>query len=847
MRLFPWQSDYVTLQARRSLGAGWRGRVHNGRSGHMLIAVALVLISALAPHSTVSRAQRVNVFKTPPSRIGSHIPLVFEANRGQFGRGARYMARGSNFAALLTRTGVRLFLPATERHAVPRDPHMVLSPRSSSLNWSASGVIALTLKDMNPDVQIIPQGRLPGTANYFLGKNRSKWRTHIPTYAGVLYKNVYPSINLRFYSGRLGLEYDWIVRPGADLSRIRMRVSGAALAVSSTGSVTFHAGKTVLHQGQPRAFTQRGHYPLQSGYCVYGAHEFGFTISGHTLRRTVIIDPTLVFATYLGGGQSEGAYGITVDAQGNAIVVGDTQSPEFPLANPAQGTLQSDASCNQKFSFACSDGFVSKISADGKTLLYSTFLGGSFDDYAHGVAVDSAGNAYITGNTLSPDFPIVRGAITRYGGGGSLGDAYLTKLNPQGNSILYSSFLGGSGEDDGEGIVESGGHVYIAGSTTSGDFPTMRPWQAHIGGGTCTTATKDSTTTASCADAFVAEISDSGGTPIYSTYIGGNGDDAATAIAVSNGKAYVTGRTDSSNFPSVHPLQPAGGGTCSTDNPDVTSACDDGFLTELPPDGGTPIVSTPIGGVADDVVEDVAIGNDGSVYLAGTTQSPNFPLVHPLKGTLAQDDQDAFVMKLDPQATNLQFSTFFGGSDLDDAYGIAVDSGGNIFLTGSTLSEDFPTRDPIQAKLPSQPDVSPDDGGLQSAYVAVLSPDASQVLYGTYFGDDGQQTDNSLLPISLGADIAVDGQGDVYVAGFTMSDRLPITTSALQTEYGGGFVLKIHGAAPPPPTATPTPTSTPLPTATSRPTAASVSGGKKCKRGYKRSHGRCVKKKKHKV
>lgn len=706
-------------------------------------------------------------------------------------------------------------------------------------------MVSLVPIGMSRHVRIVPERRLPGIVNYFIGKDPSRWRVNIPTYAAILYKDVYPGISLRFYGGGRGLEYDWLLHPGADPSRIRLHVEGATVRSNADGSVTLGSGSTAVRQSRPQSFSLLSavRHPVQSAYVVQNAHEIRFRVGPYSSSAPLVIDPTLVYATYLGGGENEGGYGLTVDAQGNAYVTGDTQSTDFPLVGAAQGSLHSDSSCvNATIGLReCPDAFVSKLSADGHTLLYSTYVGGSLDDYGHGVAVDSAGNAYLTGNTLSSDFPVVSAIIPGFRGGGALGDSYITKLNAQGNAILFSTFLGGAGDDDGEAIVESAGSVYVAGTTNSPDFPTAHPWQKGLGGGTCVSPTTGAQTQERCSDAFVAKLPDSGASLTNSTHLGGSGEEIGTSIAVANGSAYVTGSTSSSDYPTTHPLQGYGGGTCGTE--ENSYPCNDGFLTVLAPSGDTATMSTYVGGSGDDVANDVAVGPDGAIYVVGSTRSPDFPLVHPLKAALGSDDEDAFIVKIGPAGTQRVYSTYFGGSESDDAYGVAVDGVGDMYVTGSTLSQDFPVRDPIQSTLPTVPDVAGGRASVQTAYISALTPDGSDLLYSTYFGDSGQDEDSG-SSATLGADIAVDGADNAYITGFTMSHTLPVTAAAFQSTFGGVFVAKIHHAVPRPPTPVPTNTATPSPTHTPVPTRTPVKKTKKCKKGYKLVRGKCKKAKK---
>jgi hypothetical protein len=316
------------------------------------------------------------------------------------------------------------------------------------------------------------------------------------------------------------------------------------------------------------------------------------------------------------------------------------------------------------------DAFVAKLSPDGASLVYSTYLGGSSWDWGSGIAVDSSGSAYVTG-TASTNFPTVNAYQKTFGG--VYYDAFVTKLSPAGNTLTYSTYLGGSGWDDGYSIaVDSSGSAYVTGDTASTNFPTTNAYQGTYGGGSY--------------DVFVTKISPAGNTLTYSTYLGGSGWDGGYSIAVdSSGSAYVTGDTDSTDFPTNNAYQ----GTYGGGDEDI-------FVTKLSPSGNTLTYSTYLGGSVEDWGSGIALDSSENAYVTGVTASTNFPTVNAYQETYGGGYYDAFVTKLSPAGNTLSYSTYLGGSDYEDGNAIAVDSSGNAYVTGDTASTDFPTNNAYQ-------------------------------------------------------------------------------------------------------------------------------------------------------
>ncbi|MEW6657374.1 MAG: SBBP repeat-containing protein [Thermodesulfobacteriota bacterium] len=590
--------------------------------------------------------------------------------------------------------------------------------------------------------------------NYFIGNNPKKWRTDIPTYAGVLYEGAYPGIDLKFYGHGRELEYDVVVYPGADPGQVRFAYEGVEelrltaeghLALKLPGGGELIQKKPVVYQeiaGQRIAREAR--FAVQKG----GARLLaGFEVASYDKKYPLVIDPVLIYSTYLGGHDYDEALGIAADAAGAAYITGCTSSSNFPITNALQGSKAGGQ-----------DVFVSKLTPAGNGLAYATYLGGSSDDYAYGIAVDASGAAYITGATYSSNFPTGANAPQKTFGGGSY-DAFAAKISPGGNTLVFSTYLGGSGGDRANGIaVDPSGAAYIAGGTGSPNFPTTESaYQRTFGGGY---------------NAFVVKLNPAGDSLAYSTFLGGSVADNANGIAVDvTGAAYVAGQASSPNFPTTaNAYQKTFGGGYS-----------DVFVAKISPAGTALVYSTYLGGSSDELGKGIAVDSAGAAYVTGFTYSSSFPTTpDTVQRTYGGGACDAFVAKLTAAGEGLTYSTYLGGSGQDIANGIALDSNGAAYITGYTSSNNFPTANAPQ----------PAFGGARDAFLAELTQGGNAFAYSTYLGGGTWDWANG---------VALDTAGNAYIAGYTFGD-FP-TRSAFQYGYGGGggdsFVAKI-GDAPPP-------------------------------------------------
>jgi Beta-propeller repeat len=672
-----------------------------------VLGCGLALVSSTGPERSLEQG------RTRTRLATIERPLAFEKNLGQVRGSTRYVARGPGYAVYVA--------PA----------EMVLSVVNGRL---ASG-LRIALVGGRRDAEVEGLEERAGRANYFLGNDPSRWRTDVPTFATVRTRSVYPGIDLVYHGRPRELEYDFVIAPGADPGRIRLRFDGAeSLRLDEAGHfvVPLAGGEAV--QRAPRLYQGSGNAKQVVGgrWALYGAREAGFEVGEYDARRALVIDPVLAYSTYLGGSGDDLAYAIAVDAAGSAYVTGYTSSIDFPTAGPYQGNR------------AGNDVFVTKFSPDGASVVYSTYLGGGDDETGFGVAVDAVGSAYVAGFTSSTDFPTANPYQTDQGGD----DAFVAKLAPAGNALQYSTYLGGGDLDIGFAVaVDGAGGAYVTGTTLSTDFPTQDPFQ---------------TGPVVQNEVFVTKLAPSGGTLVFSTYLVGNGGDIGSGIAVDgDGSAYVTGTTSSTNFPTASPYQ-------------LNQPGEDAFVTRLAPAGSGLVFSTYLGGSGDDGANGVAVDGAGSAYVTGATSSAAFPTAGPYQTD--QPGMDAFATKLSPSGDSLAYSTYLGGSGADLGHAIAVDGSGSAYVVGDTVSPDFPTEDSFHAYE-----------GLKDAYVTKLGPSGSALVYSTYLGGKGDDEAHG---------VARDGVGNAYVVGFTVSGDFPTRNPYQSVQpLTNAFVAKLEAPA----------------------------------------------------
>ncbi|MGB7923740.1 MAG: SBBP repeat-containing protein, partial [Pyrinomonadaceae bacterium] len=738
---------------------------HSKRHAKYLFALILMLASPalllVLSHHHASSGQRQQDETAQPSVATSgettksapsgeaygQLPLSFEVNRGQTDGRVRFLSRGAGYGLFLTSGEAVLSLSSKggEGKEDSRD----------------ASVLRMKMSGANSDPQITGQDELPGKSNYFIGADPQKWVAGVPTYKKVLYRDIYPGVDLLYYGNQRQLEYDFVVAPGVAPGVVRLKFEGAdKVEVSKEGDLVLGVGegrevrqlKPVIYQVMDGARQE-----VAGSYVLTGKDEVGFEIGSYDRTRPLVIDPVLVYSTYLGGNSFDQAYGIAVDSSGNAYVAGSTTSSNFPTTAGAYQTTFNEG-----------EGFITKINAAGDGLVYSTFLGGAG---CNGIAVDASGNAYVTGQTSGLNFPITPGAFQTAQWGF---ETFITKLNPTGSALIYSSRFGGDFDDFGRDIaVDASGNAYIAGWTVchaqTCTFPTVNAFQPNYGGGNN--------------DAFVTKMNASGTALLYSTYLGGGTvlnttDDWAEGIAVdSTGSAYVTGYTYSQDFP-VTP------GAYS----DTTSDGLDLFVTKFSPAGSTLVYSAVFGGTGRDQGMGIALDANRNAYITGITESEDNPFTEEYDGFPVTPNAyqrtgsfDAFVTKLNAAGSALIYSTYLGGTDeVDRAWGIDVDNAGNAYITGDTKSYNFPVVNAVQPNY---------GGGLSDAFVAKLNATGSALVYSTFLG--GNLSDE-------GRGIAVDGAGNAYATGYSSSFDFPTTANAFQPNNGGGlqnhddaFVVKI--------------------------------------------------------
>jgi len=721
------------------------------------------------------------------------LPLYFEANHGQSDPKVKFLSRGPGYALFLTNAETVLALKkplagADDSSVISRVLSMRSGGKQKIVNGKASkeAVLKMNLLGSNPNPKIAGLEKLPGKSHYLSGNNPEKWRTDVPRYARVKYEEVYPGIDVVYYGNQQQLEYDFVVGPGADPNIIRIGFKGAdSLSLDEKGNLVLQTKGGEVLQHTPRIYQEvsGAMKPVTGSYVLLNPEQQ--TKRQNLKSKTAIVgfqvaaydttQPLIIdpVLTYSTYlGGANSPYGNNIYGWDIGMGIAVDASGNAYVTGETWSTDFPIANPYQATSGGDWDVFVAKLSADGSSLLYSTYLGGSGADEGSNIAVDGNGNIYISGLTASTNFPVTSNAFQTINNGVS--DIFVAKLNAGGDTLLYSTYLGGSGEDLGMDLsLDSSGKAYVTGLTASTDFPTANPVQPAYGGGIY--------------DAFFVKLdlaASGAASLVYSTYLGGSGDDRGIRIDVDNaGNAYAAGATSSTDFPTVNPIQGSNAGGAF-----------DVFVTKINAAGSALSFSTFLGGAGGDRGVGIAVDkNSGEVYVTGRTDSANFPTTNGAFDTSCGTDGscnggflDGFSAKINSSGSSLVYSTYLGGSGEDRGVGIAVDSSGNAYVVGRTASLDFPSVNPIQGTY---------GGGDFDAFVTKINASGSLLVYSTYLGGSAADAD----PLGYGIpseeiqSVTVDASGNAYVIGYTWSTDFP-TANAYQSIKAGdwdAFVAKI--------------------------------------------------------
>lgn len=675
-------------------------------------------VAALGPASSPSRPAAAAALRNAPAPI---LP------------GAAGLALHSGgVTARFTEQGLTLSLPGPRKEGW-------------GLRWGLAGVVLPAP---------IPEGPLPGRVNRLVGAP-SSWTLDQSAYSRVRYGGIREGVDLVLESRPRGVEYSFHAAPGADLRDLRLKYEGALEVRVPEDGATLEVvtGHGVLKEEGLLCYqdTPGGRRSVDARYRRIGPAEYTVELGPVDETLAVVIDPVISWSTYVGGADPNGGNGqdgvdaIAVGSDGFVYVAGWATTSDFPLGGGFDTTL------------ALTDAFVAKMDPATSSLVWSTFLGGSSYDFGRAIAVDAHDNVYVAGETMSSDFPVPGGFDAALGGSR---DGFVTKIVATGSAIAWSSYLGGSFDDYPAAVgVDGAGNVLVAGNTESPDFPLVAAFDASYGG---------------FAEGFVAKVDASGLGLLWSSYLGGSAVDAVGCLAVDGrGGLIVGGMTQSSDFP-------ASAGVSAT-----LSGNQDGFVTRIRADGAAPLVewSTYLGGSQGETVASVAVDVRGNVYVAGQTESLDFPLQGAFDAARGFDMLEGFVTKIDNSGAALSWSSYLGGDGPDSCEGIAVDTDGRVYVVGATASADFPLVNPLDPVLGN-------GGPGYDAYLAVIHPSGGSLSFGTYLGGSDME-----FVAGIGFDRR---RNRVYVAGQTFSSDFP-TPGGFDAVFGGmadGFVTRIDAGPP---------------------------------------------------
>lgn len=667
------------------------------------------------------------------------LPISFEENHGQVDSDVRFLAHAGKSAIYFT----------------PSEAVLALYSGDSKKDTAVSA-LRMQWIGANAHPEMVAEGPLPGRINYLIGRDSANWRTDLPTYGQVRYRNLFPGVDAVFFGKDGEIEYDLVLSPGADPGKISFGLEGVqSMRLASNGDLVLKLANGEVRHRRPMVYQENDgeRHWLSAHYVIHNNKTIGYEVAGFDHNLPLIIDPRLSYSTYIGSDTVDTVNSVAVDQFGNAYITGSTVFG-FPTKNPAQqNQLGMDA-------------FVTKFSSSGGSLIYSTILGGSAADSGSAIAIDRFGNAYVAGETQSTDFPTTAGAFQPSGADADNG--FITKLSPSGSSLVYSLLLGGGDSDSIRGLALDTQHrVYVTGFTCSTNFPIKNAFQSVTNGQNCADGG---------GDAFVTRVNSTGTDLDYSTYLDGTFSSIGNGIAVDSiFQAYVTGATASADFPTTPgAFQTTLKAKIITGFPNDTHQ-DNAFVTKFSADGSSLVYSSFLGGTANDVGTAIALDPDGRACVAGTASSPDFPITSAAFQKTIHGSSDAFVTKFQLSGSGLFYSTFLGGSGSDGANSIAVDSFGRAYVAGGTSSTNFPVLNAIQSHF----------AGGEDAFVTKLSATGNALFFSTYLGGAAADVANS---------IRLDSSANAFVGGATDSTNFPTTPGAFsRTKKQGtdGWVVKI--------------------------------------------------------
>ncbi len=676
--------------------------------------VSFLLVTMFAPDA----AQSQDKFE-----YGSeNMPIAFTKNVGQWDGRVLFKANCRGMIVWLTTEGTFYQLVRAKNFGsndkLSRQKRRFTNGPESERDTIEQISIMKTNVGSNLSARVDAMGELTFKSNFFIGNDPEKWRTNVPSYSSVVLHEVYPQIDLKYYSTSEGnLEYDFVVRPGADYRQIKIKYEGASLlTIGQSSDLRIDTKWNFLTEQAPKIYQEvKGKRRQVSGsFRLLDESTVSFELGDdYDATLPITIDPTIVYSTFLGGSAYECGANIAVDREGSAYVVGVTYSTDFPSADSTHsGPMWTDV-------------FVSKLAPDGSSLEYSTLIGGSDEDECYSVAVDDFGCAYGCGWTFSPDFPLQNSYQSEL----KFFDGVFFKLNATGDTLIFSSYFGGSGVDEFQDIVvNDSGQAYLIGLTSSSNIPLLNPYQSAI-------------SSSNTGEAYIVKFSMTGNELLYGTYFGGSDWEWGGLIAVdAQGQIVVAGATESTDFPTKNPIQ-------------AYTRVMDSYVAKFGENGDTLIYSTFIGGFnGDDKTFGLAVDSLGCAYIGGTTSSADFPVKNPFQPKYV--GEDAFVTKISVNGDSIVYSTPIGGTGGDQGFDLAL-VGERAIITGWTMSTDFPIKDPYQTN------------GSPKVFVTELSPTGSSLEFSTLLGGIRNSWEQAYA-------VASDHNSNVYITGHTTSIDFPV-------------------------------------------------------------------------